>query len=110
MSKRLLGVVLAASALMGCQTTMDTPSSANRESIIFVDARTADCVGVAPMQCLRVRDSEDQPWQLFYGGIDGFQHREGTSYTLLVKKTPVPNPPADGSSIKTSLVRILSEK
>lgn len=110
MSKQLLTVILATSALMGCKTTTENASSAGKELVIFVDSQKADCVGVAPMKCLKVREREDQPWQFFYGNIEGFKHNAGTNYKLLVKETPVQNPPADASSVKTTLIRILSEK
>ncbi|GGP18622.1 META and DUF4377 domain-containing protein [Silvimonas iriomotensis] len=85
------------------------PATTGGEKVIQVAPDTVTCsAGAGQMQCLQVRDSADQPWTLLYGGIDGFTWQQGTLYTLRIKETPVDNPPADGSSIKRSLVRVLT--
>jgi hypothetical protein len=75
-----------------------------------VAAHTAPCVGVGPMTCLLVRERADQPWQLFYDGIEGFTHEEGFAYTLLLARRSIPNPPADGSSLAYRLVALLARE
>ena len=70
---------------------------------IEVDSRLAECTGVGPMQCMQVRDAADQPWRLFHGQIEGFTLEPGYRYRLEVEEIAVPNPPADGSSIRTVL-------
>lgn len=62
------------------------------------------------MTCMRIRESETAEWELLYSGIEGFEHRAGTSYELLVKAESVTDPPADGSSRRLVLVKIVSEK
>jgi heat shock protein HslJ len=75
------------------------------EKTVYVDAQRVPCTGVAPMQCLRVRESTDAPWNLWYGGIDGFDFKPGKPYTLRILETKVENPPADASSIRWKLIR-----
>ncbi len=49
-------------------------------------------------------------WQNFYNTIIGFDYLSGYSYRLLVLETKLDNPPADGSSLSYSLIRVLSKK
>ena len=85
------------------------PSEANVKTL-FVDEALADCMGESPMKCLRVRESESADWTLHYGDIEGFTHEAGYRYELRVKVTEVPNPPADGSSLRHELVEVVSKK
>lgn len=68
-----------------------------------------DCMGVAPQKCLLVKTEGDADWTLFYDGIEGFTYEEGYTYRLLIKRVPVANPPADGSSIRYTLVQMLDK-
>ncbi|MEX0632766.1 DUF4377 domain-containing protein [Serratia ureilytica] len=36
-----------------------------------MNSALVDCVGVAPMKCMRVAPLPQQPWELFYTGIEG---------------------------------------
>lgn len=65
---------------------------------IYIAPETTHCTGVGPMECLQIRESEDDPWTLFYGRIEGFEFKPGTAYRLRIKEFDVPNPPADASS------------
>jgi heat shock protein HslJ len=60
------------------------------------------------MMCLQVRESEDEDWQFFYSGIDGFTFVPGYTYELIVNVTEIENPPADGSSLQYTLVQVVS--
>lgn len=64
-----------------------------------------DCVGVAPMKCMRIRRADNPEWELFYDNIDGFEWQEGTRYILEVDVIDVENPPADASSKRYVLVK-----
>ena len=66
-----------------------------------------DCVGVGPQKCMQVRENPDSDWEFFYDGIHGFDFQEGASYKLEVIIKEVENPPADASSQKYILHRIL---
>ncbi|WP_067583878.1 META and DUF4377 domain-containing protein [Endozoicomonas ascidiicola] len=65
---------------------------------IYVAPEKAECMGVAPMECLQIRESEEEPWALHFGNIEGFDFQEGNAYRLRIKEFDVPNPPADASS------------
>ena len=66
------------------------------------------CIGIGPQECLQVREQSDAPWQLFYGHIEGFAYEPGFRYVLRVAVSPVPDPPADGSSLAYRLLRVVS--
>ena len=69
-----------------------------------------DCYGAhAQQKCLQVKENGAYNWQLFYGRIEGFTYEQGYEYELLVKREKVANPPADGSSLKYTLVKEVSK-
>lgn len=101
--------------LAGCNNATDinkTPTTPMTDSTktLLVDAKLYDCVGVAPMKCMRVKELPAGEWTLFYQNIEGFDYQSGTEYTLKVNVTKVANPPADSSSLKYSLVEIIDKK
>lgn len=107
MNRCILPALLAA-AVSACGET-PAPQAQGHEKIILVAATRVPCQGVAPMQCLQVRERADQPWQLVYSGIEGFEFHPGTEYRLRISEIPVDNPPADGSSIRWVLRDVLEE-
>lgn len=80
------------------------------EKTLFVAAERKPCTGVAPMECLQVRESTDRPWQHFYSEIEGFVFEPGFDYELRVLEEKVANPPADGSSLRWTLVTVVSKQ
>ena len=78
-----------------------------RKAILYVDSKLVDCVGVGPQQCMLVKENLDDEWGFFYQSIVGFEYEEGISYKIHVSITQVENPPADGSSLKYTLLEIL---
>ena len=120
------GMLFTASLWMvGCQPTTQTsnlssqttlPSSAQhtnqqqaQQFQIEVAPVLVDCVGIAPMKCLHYRKVGDIEWLNHYSGIDGFEYQPDYRYVLEVKQTPVINPPADASSLRWELVRIVEK-
>ncbi|MBN4665515.1 META and DUF4377 domain-containing protein [Pandoraea nosoerga] len=82
------------------------------DRILDVDSKMADCVGVAPRKCLRVRDADDSgkaQWELWYAHIDGFEWKPGVEYRVKIHGEPVENPPADASSMRWTLVEVIRE-
>jgi hypothetical protein len=77
-------------------------------STLYVAHFMVDCVGVAPMKCMQVRDTPDGEWRMFYDGIEGFDYEEGYDYELRVRTEKVENPPADASSIRWILEEVVS--
>ncbi len=86
-----------------------SPAAAPEVVRMWIGPELAECVGVGPMECMQVAYSEDGETQLFYGSIDGFEHVEGTSYVIDAQVTEVASPPADGSSLRYTLVEVVSE-
>ncbi|PID87281.1 MAG: hypothetical protein CSB13_00225 [Chloroflexi bacterium] len=71
---------------------------------MYVGSEFVDCEGEGPQTCMLIKYSPDEEYQLFYNGIDGFTFEPGYEYELKVRVTPVENPPADGSSLRYTLV------
>lgn len=68
------------------------------------------CVSEGQHECLRVREQRpDASWELFYGDIEGFAYEPSFRYVLRVAVSQVKNPPADGSSLRYRLVRVVSK-
>lgn len=81
--------------------------AAEGSRLLYVGAERKPCTGVAPMQCLQVREDESKPWQHFYGAIEGFDPQPGSSYLIRVRTVPVKNPPADAPSTRTILDKVI---
>lgn len=86
-----------------------------KPQIYWVNSLKVSCTGVAPMKCLQVQKSKTLKkgkWQNFYANIDGFNFETGYIYKLSVKeeKIEASKVPADGSSIKYSLIEVLEKK
>ena len=72
-----------------------------------------DCVGVGPMNCMLVQKGENPDqgqWQNFYSQIEGFEYQPGFIYKLKVKEEGLQDVPADASSIKYTLLKVLEKK
>lgn len=68
---------------------------------LHVEHYRAPCMGPFVRSCYLTDDG------LFYGGIEGFDYQWGLSYTLEVNVFEVKDPPADGSSLRYELARVL---
>ena len=98
-----MSVLVLLFVLVGC--------SVNKNIVTYtIASKSTIGYGVAPQRCLLVREGDEQSWSLFYSRIEGFDYEEGYEYVLNVQKTPVNNPPADVSSIRYTLVNILSKE
>lgn len=47
--------------------------------------------------------------KIMYDPIEGFEYEQGYEYVIEVKIEHIENPPADGSSLKYSLIRVISK-
>jgi glyoxylase-like metal-dependent hydrolase (beta-lactamase superfamily II) len=89
---------------------IDIPQKTNTTfSNLYVDSKLVDCVGVAPQQCMLVREDADSDWEYFYDQISGFKFEKGYEYKLKIKTTEIKNPPADASSLKYTLIKVLEK-
>ncbi|AKM31765.1 hypothetical protein AB870_19120 [Pandoraea faecigallinarum] len=95
------------------RTVADTSRATKTEDrILDIDSQMADCMGVAPRKCLRVRPADDtgkSQWELWYAHIDGFEWKPGVEYRVKIHGEPVANPPADASNMRWTLVEVLRE-
>jgi len=86
------------------------PSAGAHQRLLYVAAKKAACAGVAPRECLQVRERPDEPWQLFDGEIVGFNYEPGIEYRLRILEDDVPKPPADGASKRWFLDLVIEQK
>lgn len=78
--------------------------------IFYVADTKGDCYGVGKGLCLQVKEKPDEPYALFYSGIEGFSYEEGYHYKLEVMRVKRERPPADGSAYNYYLINILSKE
>ena len=105
MWKRGMLALLFLLAACGEPTSQDKPGQ-----LLYVAPYGTACIGVGAMECLRVKEEGDANWQLFYNHIEGFAYEEGFQYTLRVKVEEVASPPADGSSLRYTLLEVVEKK
>jgi len=72
--------------------------------IVTVGPNKVDCIGEGPRKCLIINGERS------YNSINGFEYEEGYSYILEVNITRVENPPADGSSLRYDLIKVISKE
>ena len=101
-----LFVLLLCGAAAACS---GSPTAAPEEVVLLVAPFQRECRGMVVMQCMQVKERPQDEWRNFFDHIEGFQYEPGFSYRLRVLKTPVPNPPADGSSVEWRLLEALEK-
>tara|TARA_B100000809_G_C15053464_1_gene499779 strand:+ start:201 stop:1223 length:1023 start_codon:yes stop_codon:yes gene_type:complete len=90
--------------------------STNKSKIFWVSGIKTECsAGAGKMQCLNVQKSEhfdNANWENFYDKIVGFEFEEGYLQKIEVKEIRLKDSkvPADGSSLKYELVKVLDKK
>ncbi len=112
MMKRMMIVsmllISASMMLAACGAAPDEQPESG-EKTVYVGPQLVDCVGVAPQQCMQVKEDPQADYTLFYDQIEGFEFEEGYEYELRIKEEVVENPPADASSRKWTLVEVVSK-
>ena len=73
-------------------------------------SKQVDCTGVGKQKCYLVKEGEAKIWSYMYQSVEGFTYEPGYEYVLKVKKEKVANPPADASSIRYILEKVVSKK
>jgi len=115
MKKNNIVLVLMVGIFFSCAGSKETTTEKKDNVFTYwVDSSTVACTGVAPMRCLRVKKGElfeDLEWTYFYSPIKGFDYKPGFLYKLQVReeKIPLDQVPADASSIRYTLVKILEK-
>ncbi|OZI37270.1 hypothetical protein CAL29_02250 [Bordetella genomosp. 10] len=85
--------------------------SAGTPKLVYVNSQRVPCdAGVLRTTCYQVRDSDNQPWQFWYGDIAGFQYQPGSLYRLRVIETPVLNPMPDMPAVQWTLDRVVEQR
>ncbi|OIQ36932.1 MAG: hypothetical protein BM563_09755 [Bacteroidetes bacterium MedPE-SWsnd-G1] len=106
---KLFVSILSVILLQACQ-----PKVALDELILWVNSAKVQCTGVGKMTCLQIQKNVEldltKDWEFFYSNIEGFEFQPGYFYKLKVKTEKIENPPADDSSIKYTLVKVLEKK
>lgn len=80
------------------------------ERVLLVNHHKVECVGVAIFLCMLVREPGDGQFSYFYGSPEGFTYEWGFLYELEVDEYEVSDPPADASSVRTVLSRVVSKE
>jgi hypothetical protein len=112
-STHAVWTLFAAAALAGgCGAESEDQASPGTDAsrTLYVAHFKVDCVGVGPMECMQVRESNDGDWRMFYDQIRGFDYEEGYEYELRVHTEEVENPPADASSLRWILDEVVSKE
>jgi len=90
--------------------SLTSVKSCDETKHIYVADHLADCTGVGPQKCMLIKEKIVDEWTTFYDQIEGFEYEEGYEYLLNVKIKTIKNPPADGSSLKYTLVEVFEKK
>jgi hypothetical protein len=73
----------------------ECPSAQQAKDItLTVAAHDVACMGAASMRCLLVKEGKALKWSNFYSPIEGFTFTPGVQHKLLVRMTPIANPPS----------------
>jgi len=99
------------SIILALIVSLQLPAKAQSNNFrLEVKEEKGSCVGVGPMSCYLVKYYNSTDWEFFYAPIEGFKYEEGFRYKLLIKRSKLANVPADASSYKYELVRVISKK
>jgi len=103
--------LIAAFALAACgsdeENAQTTDQSAGETTRLWIKPDVVDCEGVAAQQCLEIATAEAGPYELFYDSIERYTHNEGKAAVVDVTIEDVEDPPADASSLRYTLVKIV---
>lgn len=58
---------------------------------------------------LLVKANDETSWRAVYEGIEGFDYEPGYEYKLRIKAKQLPEPPQDASSVRYSLLELISK-
>lgn len=85
--------------------------SKSNEYTIFIASETQPCdAGIRRMNCMKVKwNKNEKEYSLFYDEIEGFNYEAENEYELIISEEKVKNPPADASSVRYKLVKLVSK-
>lgn len=106
MKKHIL-LLIAIGILFSCSNDDDSSRIVNMRINHYQNTGMA----LSPVLTLLVQEDNaigTNNWNRFYDGIEGFNYVPGKIYNLSVKVEKINNPPADGSSLKYTLLKVKS--
>lgn len=111
-AKYLFGMLLLFLCTLSFISCNDDERTDKVETIkMFVSANTSTYQpwgASEPIECMLVKEENQTKYKkLDFLGITGYEYEKGYEYKLLVEKTTLANPPADGSNINYKLIEIL---
>lgn len=80
-----------------------------RSFVLTIAPNTVACVGMNPMECLRVRIAGARNWTNWYDSISGFMFEAGYSYRLRVKSSPVESLITDNFNREYALAKVIQK-
>lgn len=98
-------LILSVVWLMGCAEEQ----SAMAPFDVQVAAQQVECVGITKQRCFEVRFAEDEPWQLLFDYIEGFEFEPGFIYTLRVEQQAEKQDDPNRSQLAWKLVKIINK-
>ncbi len=108
----IIGILLF---MVSCATHKVNKTGKTNEYIYWVNSSKVPCEGVGTTNCLRVQKGDTlniEDWQYFYSSIEEFDYVPGYIYKLIVREEKIDKEkvPADASSIKFTLVKVIEKK
>ena len=101
----VVALLIAVLALAGCDILGIT--GPDTETLEVAPYRL-ECRGEALSLCLQVRTPGEPSFGNLFFGVDGFRFEWGFNYVIEIEVSDIENVPADGSSIRRSLKRIVA--
>jgi len=100
--------------LIGAACSSSKMTTKKTTTTWWINSYKVSCNGVAPMNCLQIQKNEtieQGKWQNFYTEIEGFVFEPGYLQKIKIKeeKLDPSTVPADGSSIKYTLMEVLEK-
>lgn len=108
----LVTFILAIGYLSSCKSSNQKPNTNNEEvSTIWINATKAKCnAGLMDKECYLIKkDKSQEKWEFMSDEIEGFQYEEGYEYEIMIRTEKIANPPMDASSLKYSLLKVISK-
>nr|WP_129730126.1 DUF4377 domain-containing protein [Parabacteroides goldsteinii] len=103
MNKILFLVFVFTLSLTGCSKDDITTEQ------LTIASETRIGMAEGPRNCYLVKNENNKNWEFMYNSINGFEYEAGYEYVIEVKIENIKNPPADASSVKYSLIKIISK-
>lgn len=111
MSRTATLILTLAAAVFALASCSSPATLYGEEEIVVLEVapEREPCQGEMRDRCLQVRRPGEEEWRNFFDPIEGFDFEAGFHYTIEVRRRRVRNPPADGSSFRYTLIRVLEK-